>query len=439
MRPGSIAVMLGMALGLWTLLHLYTGLRLIRDSGLRGRAARAAWSFFAASWLFPPVFLLFARGTSPAEGAGWIAAWIAYSFVGLMGMLFPYVLARDVLWLAGTVVRLVPRDPVRARAAYNASSALVAILAAGGAIAAAVIGALPPRVVRVDLPVRDLPAQLEGFTIAFYSDLHLGAIGRRSLSEDIAAQVDALHPDVAVLGGDLGDGRAADLAAAAAPLGRITARRFFVTGNHDYFRDLAGWLAEVKRLGYETLTNEHRVVRRGTARVLIGGIPDYNVSTWFGTPSDPAAARKGAPRCDVAILLSHNPVSAPEAAGCGWDFQLSGHTHGGQFFPWTVLFGKLPWYWPGFHRAGRMLVYVSPGAGSWGPPFRLGARTEINVFRLVRARPGRSAPVHAVGREDFGQASARGAPGLVAQVAGVREHGARRRTQPSRELGRTTG
>ncbi|MEK7474862.1 MAG: metallophosphoesterase [Candidatus Coatesbacteria bacterium] len=385
-----IPLMIAMALTLWSLLAAFTALRLLSRSTLAGRPRTAARACLALLWLGPPLAMA-AGALRPAWTAWtWAAVWSGYALMGVIAIVFPYTLARDLLWGLAWALRLVPAPGPRRTAWFNATSAAVVVLTLASAAAGLVGGALPPRVVTVALPVRDLPAPFEGFTIAFFSDLHLGAVTSRRLVRQIVDRVNAAHPDVAVLGGDIADGTAAALGAEAAGLAEIRAPsgRFFVTGNHDYFRDPVGWLAEVRRLGYTTLTNGHVVVRRGAAGVVIAGIPDYLVSVAFGTPSDPAAALRGAPPAAVRILLSHNPVAAPEAAAAGFDYQLSGHAHGGQFFPWTLVFGNLPWYHTGFHDAGRMRLYVSAGAGSWGPPMRLGSRKDVTIFRLVRTAPG---------------------------------------------------
>jgi predicted MPP superfamily phosphohydrolase len=143
---------------------------------------------------------------------------------------------------------------------------------------------------------------------------------------------------------------------------------------------------EVQRLGFDALVNTHRVIHHGAARLLLAGITDGTASA--GTPghrSDPVAAVSGAPETDVKVLLAHQPTSAFAAQEAGFDLQLSGHTHGGQYFPFNYVVRLFQPFVHGLHRVQRMWLYVSRGTGYWGPPMRIGARGEITVIELVGA------------------------------------------------------
>jgi len=400
MHGWQMTLFFSLAILLWTLLHAYAALRLIVPSSLKGMARKAAWALLGLSWLFVPAVEFVNHASGPALPLARQGAWAGYALMGFASILFPAVLLRDLLWGVASVFRLSPREPAARRRAFNTTSLCVAGLAAALAAAALVGGALPPRVVTVDLPVRGLPAPLNGFTIAFISDLHVGGVGTRRLVEQVVERINAAPPDVVAFGGDLADGAVDRLRDDVAPLAGLKARagRLFVIGNHDYFRDPEGWLREVRGMGFTVLTNSHRVYRRDGATVVIAGIPDYQMSGMFDSryPAEPATALRGAPRADVRILLSHSPAAAPEAAAgnkvagppaslaAGYDFQLSGHSHGGQFYPWKFVVDAIPWFKPGFHEAGKMRLYVMQGTGTWGPPMRLGTRREIVFFRLVR-------------------------------------------------------
>jgi len=386
----QMALFLSLAILLWTLLHAYAALRLVVPSSLKGMARKAAWGLLGLSWLFVPAVEFVNHGSGPAFPLARPGAWAGYALMGFASILFPAVLLRDLLWGVASVFRLSRREPGARRRAFNTTSLCVVGLAVATTAAALVGGALPPKVVTVDLPVRNLPRSLEGFTIAFFSDLHIGGVGTRRLTGKVVERINAGSPDVVAFGGDLADGAVDRLRDDVAPLAGLHARsgRLFVIGNHDYFRDLEGWLREARRLGFTVLINEFRVYRRGKAAVVIAGIPDYQMSGMFGSkyPAEPATALRGAPRAAVRILLSHSPAAAPEAGSLGYDFQLSGHSHGGQFYPWKWVVDAIPWFKPGFHEAGRMRLYVSQGTGTWGPPMRLGTRREIVFFRLVREK-----------------------------------------------------
>ena len=149
--------------------------------------------------------------------------------------------------------------------------------------------------------------------------------------------------------------------------------------------DAAGWVRELEGLGFSALINGHQVIRRGTGRIVLAGVTDLSSGGLPGHASDPAAAVAGAPESDVRVLLAHQPKSAFAARAAGYDLQLSGHTHGGQYFPFNLLVRLFQPFVAGLHRLEAMWLYVSRGTGYWGPPLRLGAPAEITLIQLVRA------------------------------------------------------
>jgi predicted MPP superfamily phosphohydrolase len=251
-----------------------------------------------------------------------------------------------------------------------------------GSLIAIAIGAAAafagPRVKEVDVRVENLHPDLDGFRIAQISDLHVGPnIGRRYV-ERVVKEVAELRPDIVVLTGDIVDGPVAKLADAVAPLAAL-ANAYFILGNHDCYAGAEAWMTHFKQMGMTVLANATTVVRKGASRLLIGGMVD------------PAYRRERpsisiAEEADFRLLLAHNPRLAPLGAKAGFDLQLSGHTHGGQFFPWTlaVRLVHAP-HVAGLSREGRMQVYVSAGTGTWGPPVRFGTSPELTLIRLVRA------------------------------------------------------
>jgi predicted MPP superfamily phosphohydrolase len=201
--------------------------------------------------------------------------------------------------------------------------------------------------------------------------------------------VNRLEPDLVAITGDLVDGSVPELRSHVAPLARLSSKHgsFFVTGNHEYYSGVLPWLVELKRLGIKVLHNEHVVIERGGAQLVLAGVPDYNAGHFDESHrSDPQQALAGAPQnAGARVLLAHQPRSAPAAAEAGFDLQLSGHTHGGQFLPWNFFVRFQQPFTAGLHRLGRMWVYVSRGTGYWGPPKRFGAPSEITELVLVAA------------------------------------------------------
>jgi predicted MPP superfamily phosphohydrolase len=275
-------------------------------------------------------------------------------------------------------------------AGFRSDSALaVPILAALFTLVGFVNARRRARVRRVDVPIADLPAPLHGFSIAQISDIHVGATIKRDYLNGIVDAVNDLGADMIAVTGDLVDGSVAQLAPHTAPLSRLSARHgaFFVTGNHEYYSGASDWVDEVRRLGLAVLMNEHVVLQHEGAAVVVAGVTDYSAGHFDPAHrSDPAAAIAGAPRdAGVRLLLAHQPRSAFAAAPAGFDLQLSGHTHGGQFFPWIFLVRLQQPFTAGLHRLGKLWVYISRGTGYWGPPKRLGAPSEITYLRLVPA------------------------------------------------------
>jgi predicted MPP superfamily phosphohydrolase len=265
------------------------------------------------------------------------------------------------------------------------------------ALAAIGVGALAavrgPYVRRVDIPVEGLAPELDGFRIVQISDLHAGPTMRLAYVQRVVDMTQALAPDLIALTGDMVDGSVPRLAGHVAPLRALTSgdRAFFVLGNHDYYSGAAPWTAHFEAMGFRVLRNAHVTIARGAARLLIGGVIDFAARM-----SDPDArprpdlATDGDGRPAFRLLLAHNPKIAPLAEQAGFDLQLSGHTHAGQFFPWTFV---IHWvhgpHAAGLSRRGRLWVYVSAGTGTWGPPVRLGTRPELTLLRLVAANGSR--------------------------------------------------
>jgi predicted MPP superfamily phosphohydrolase len=294
--------------------------------------------------------------------------------MGLSTLLFIYLLAADILLLRTWV------DP------FWVTAGVLAI--AGVSTAGGLLQARRPSVVKVEVPIAHLHGDLERFRIVQLSDLHVGPTLRRSFVERVVDTANGLAPDLVVLTGDVADGMPHQVRHDVAPLARLTAPqgKFFVTGNHEYYWDAPGWVREVEQLGFQALINSHRVIEEGGATMIVAGVTDR--STGGVTPGhrhDTGAALAGAPVANVKLLLAHQPTSAYEAQRAGFDLQLSGHTHGGQYFPFSLLVRLFQPFVAGLHRLEQMWLYVSRGTGYWGPPLRLGAPAEITLIELVRA------------------------------------------------------
>ncbi len=372
-------------LALSALLHLYIGARLLPGwPGLWPPALLAAW--LVASAVFVPVGLM-ARRLTPAPLSDRLA-WIGFLFLGLFSSLFVLTLLRDALLLVAALLALLV--PGWSGTGLAEQTALGVPLLALSLSALGLLNARrTARVVEVEIPIEGLPAALHGFAIAQISDIHVGPTIRKAYLEGIVGAVNALDADLVAITGDLVDGPVHELAGHVAALQGLRSRHgsFFVTGNHEYYSGAAPWLIELRRLGVRVLLNEHVVIERGGAALVLAGVPDYMAHHFNPAhQSDPVAALRGAPAtAAVKVLLAHQPRSAAAAAAAGFDLQVSGHTHGGQFLPWNLFVRFQQPFTAGLHRVGRLWVYVSRGTGYWGPPKRVGAPSEITRLRLIPA------------------------------------------------------
>ncbi len=248
---------------------------------------------------------------------------------------------------------------------------------------------------RLAVTLQKLPAELSGFRIVQLTDVHIGPTLDGRWLRQVVEQVNALDADAIAITGDLVDGPVAKLREHVAPLAELRARHgvFFVTGNHEYYAGVDEWLVELRRLGLRVLRNE-RVTLRPTvssgdragsnsgAAIDFLGVDDYHSGTFPGHGPDLARAVAGRDAQVPAVLLAHQPIAVGEAAQCGVDLQLSGHTHGGQIWPWGIFVRLQQPYIAGLHRHGQTQLYVSCGTGYWGPPMRLNAPAEITEITL---------------------------------------------------------
>lgn len=316
-----------------------------------------------------------------------LLAWVGVLSMGFFSSLFVFTLLRDLALLGAHLV--LPAQQTVSLAGPSARWTLVLTLFV--TLAGLVIARRRPLIVDVEIPVTDLPTALHGFSIAQISDIHVGPTIKRGFVEKIVALVNGLKADLIAVTGDLVDGSVQQLSPHTAPLAGLAARHgvYFVTGNHEYYSGERAWTAEIRRLGMQVLKNEHVVLQHDGASLVLAGVTDLSAHHFDAAQySDPVAALHGSPAdAGAKILLAHQPNSAMAAAGAGFDVQLSGHTHGGQFWPWNLFVGFFQPFTGGLYRLKNLWVYVSRGTGYWGPPNRFGVPSEITRIRLIPATP----------------------------------------------------
>jgi uncharacterized protein len=369
----TVAAILGLA-------AFYVGSRLIAWSAWAGAHRELVWLtlvlVIGLQFLAPYLWRAFPKRVKPLA----LLFWLSYTALGILTCLFFYTLAIDLL---SGLLAVLGIDAVAGFELAAVATLLLVTLVVG--IAQVIIGA---RIYQVDIPLANLPAGFEGFKIVQLSDLHLGpTIGRR-YAERCVAKANALKADLAVLTGDFVDGSVAQLQHALEPMARLTAKQgtLFITGNHEYYCGVEDWLAEFRRLGVRVLLNEHVVIRQNDAELVVAGVTDISApQTLPGHVSDPAKSIAGAPAQTTKILLAHHPASYKDAAQAGFQLQISGHTHGGQLFPFNLVVALTQRYYKGLYRFEDMWIYVNRGTGYWGPPLRFGVPAEITLLRLKRA------------------------------------------------------
>ncbi|MEU3357360.1 metallophosphoesterase [Streptomyces albidoflavus] len=253
-----------------------------------------------------------------------------------------------------------------------------------GTVGAGTYGVLRgPRLKHVTVPLAKLPRAAHGYRIAVVSDVHLGPILGRGHTQRIVDTVNSAQPDLIAVVGDLVDGSVAELGHAAEPLAQLWARdgSYFVTGNHEYFSGAAEWVDHVRELGLRPLENA-RVEKAGFD---LAGVNDVAGES-YGQGPDFVRALGDRDRSRASVLLAHQPIVIDEAVEHGVDLQLSGHTHGGQLWPGNLIAGLANPTVEGLERYGDTQLYVSRGAGAWGPPVRVGAPSDITIVQLAAKR-----------------------------------------------------
>jgi uncharacterized protein len=368
-------------------LHIYVGLRLIPAWPTIAPIKVAAAIWLVLSCFLIPIGVL-ARRLERQPLADRLA-WIGLLAMGFFSSLLVLTFGRDLtIGLVQLVQAFFPRSVSLDRWRVDTAMAVPAL-----ALLSTAIGFVNARrrakVVTVKVPIADLPPALDGLTIVQISDIHVGPTIKRPYLQAIVDEVNRLQPDLVAITGDIVDGSVGQLAEHTRPLSRLQARygTYLVTGNHEYYSGAEEWIAEFRRLGLSVLLNEHVVLAHHGAPFIVAGVTDYSTSHGEGEHrSDPAAALENAPDdIRVKILLAHQPRTALSAAGLGYTLQLSGHTHGGQFFPWNFFVRLQQPFTAGLARIADLWIYTSRGTGYWGPPKRLGAPSEITRVRLVSA------------------------------------------------------
>lgn len=372
--------------------HYYLWRRLIRDAGLPHPWRAVATAALAVLAVSHPIMFFLGRNLPRDTIHPW--AFAAFSWMGFLSFLFMTLVIVDLSRFgARGVARLrkprgdegdEPEDPGRRRTLQRLLAATVALfsLGLGGEAMARALDGFRKKHVRVELA--KLPPALHGFRIAQLTDVHVGPTIGRGFVERMVHETNVLLPDVIAITGDLVDGSVENLREHVAPLGQLRARHgvFFVTGNHEYYSGVEEWVEELERLGIRVLRNERVTIGSGDDSFELAGVTDYSAGR-YGDAPDLSRALAGCPADREIVLLAHQPRAVHEAAQRDVGLVLAGHTHGGQFWPWSWVVHLAQPVVSGLARFGRTMIYVSAGTGYWGPPMRLGTEAEIAVVELA--------------------------------------------------------
>jgi predicted MPP superfamily phosphohydrolase len=378
---GFVALIVVVNLGI----HFYLYKRLVRDPLGPGWKRVAGTVLFGALAILAPLTVGVTR-----RGHLWWLAWPGYLWIGLLFYLLVILVPLEVPRLALMLLwRRRTRTPETAESASETISrrqvvargaAIVAGLTAAGTTGYGMREALgPPRLQRIQLPLAKLPRSMDGTRLAIVSDIHLGPLKGTHHVGRIVELINSVTADIVCVVGDLVDGSVAELGRFAEPLRNIESRHgaYFVTGNHEYYSGFAPWIDEVASLNVRPLRNE---------RVEIGGLDLAGVNdlggAQYGDGPDFARALSDRDPARPVVLMAHQPVVARDAAPFGVDLQVSGHTHGGQMAPFNLLVKLQQPVVSGFGRVDGVPVFVTNGAGFWGPPLRVGAPPQVSVIDL---------------------------------------------------------
>ena len=309
---------------------------------------------------------------------------IGDALLGAVWILFVWSVLAQLLRLA--LFSFGVEDPMRSRVVAGAVVIVVLALLVWGYVEAMRV----PRIKRVDVAIAGLGQGLDGVRVAMITDTHYGPIDRARWSSQVMDRVNELDADIACHVGDIADGTPAVRERQAAPLATVRARlaRVYVTGNHEYFHEAQGWLDYMADIGWDVLHNRHVVVERDGAKLVIAGVDDATAraSGVEGHGANLDRALAGADAALPVLLLAHQPKQVRQAVDAGVDLQVSGHTHGGQIWPFNLLVRLDQPVVAGLSRHGdRTQLYTSRGTGFWGPPFRVFAPSEITLLTLRRA------------------------------------------------------
>ena len=389
---------------IWTslliLVYYYMGRRLIKPANLNRRQKWFAWFIIAFVPLTQPISFLL-REISNDSTLTTVFSWMSYTGFGFFSLIFAGLVIRDLfLSISNTYHKIqnyIYRKHNHSERIFDPERRLFILNTTNmGIIGAATLmtgygvyeSRRKPILEEVTVPVTGMEPGSNGFKIAQFTDIHAGYTIKRGFIQSAVEQVNNLGADVIVFTGDMVDGTVQNLRDDVEPLKDLHAPEgaYFVTGNHEYYSGAESWIEEMDRLGFTVLLNDHKIIQHHKTRIKITGVTDYRAGSIIPEhKTDPETALGDLDESDVNILLAHQPKSIFSAADLGFDLQISGHTHGGQYIPWSFLVTIDQPFIKGLHKYKDTWIYVNRGTGYWGPPIRVGIPSEVTLLTLTKA------------------------------------------------------
>jgi len=379
------------AIGVLWLMHGYVAWRIIPTLGISSSQTILAYTAVFILSLLPILPIILRMGGNESKLIDKFS-FVGYTSLGFFTLSFFIFVAKDlVLQLIALLGHIINEDNPfddSKRDFIKRSINISMITLAGSATVYGFYSARKgPFIIKHDIYIKNLPDAFENFSIAQISDLHVGPTIKRPYVEDVLEKISRLNPDLIAVTGDLVDGSVKYLKSELQPLKDMIAPygTFFVTGNHEYYSGVDQWLDETDRLGMKNLINSNELISKAGDQIAIAGITDLRAHQIKPAHrSDPELALRSVPDDTTKIVLAHQPNSIHSVHETGADLQLSGHTHGGQFWPFTYPVKMTHPYIAGLHDHQGTQIYVNRGTGYWGPPLRIGVPAEITLIRLKK-------------------------------------------------------